>query len=95
MTLVDVTSGQRFTVTRRTGLVDVTSAKWIRERFLVPLSDFRRLVVSAAGAMDATGHGSPLQSARWQLTRLWMPGGAVGWPSRDGGFVIGRTAVRL
>jgi hypothetical protein len=78
--LTDLTTGERFAVTRRLKSIDVSSAEWIVEApslclgercRTLPLADFGDVAFSEATA-TAAGHTGTVSDTRWQSVQLLL-----------------------
>jgi hypothetical protein len=90
--LRNLSSGRRFTITRRVPLIDVSSAEWIVEApsvcvgsnpcKTVALTDFNEVAFSAASA-TISGHTGPIADPAWTATALELRQGSSHHPPRS------------
>lgn len=102
--LRNLSSGRRFTITRRVPRIDVSSAEWIVEApsvcvnsspcKAVTLTDFNEVAFSAASATIA-GHTGPIADPAWTATALELRQGPTHHPPRSAAAVGGGPSAGL
>jgi hypothetical protein len=102
--LRNLSSGKRFSITRRVPRIDVSSAEWIVEApsicvgsspcKAVPLTDFSEVAFSAANAAIA-GHTGPISDPAWTATALELRQGSTHRPPRSTAALGGAPSSSL